>query len=339
MRAQAPATGLAALVCALALCVSCSSSSGGGTAGQAKDAGDGGSTSKTTRKDAGTDSRVRTGVDAGTDAGVDAADEADAAAPCTQCTGTAPSGMLCVISTDVQLVDTTGAGVAGQDLTVCGLNLCGMPVTSDAQGKAHFNLCEYMKSPALKYLGHTSYVSFAALVTQSTETFPPITLFPLPSQGMSFPSGPGSVTSGSVTLALAAGADGGSSVSFDTTQPNDPNSLEFRAAAVDPTKAPPGLDASLGIKALWGLAPANATLSPAATLTIPNPDPTDWPAGTRVDFVMNSMDENPKPAVPYGTWGPVGTGTVSQDGTTITTDSDAGDGLPLTGIVGVGPHG
>ncbi len=334
MRPHAPATGSAALACALALCVACSSGSGGGKASQANDAGDSGSSSSHGHVDGRVDGRVEVGRDGGADAGRDA----DAAESCSQCTGSAPSGSLCVLSVDAELVDTAGVPVAGQNLTVCGLNLCSMPVKTDAQGKAHLSPCGNMKSPALKYLGRTSYVSFAAAVTQSTETFPPITLFPLPAQGMPFPSGQGSVTSGSVTLVVAAGADGGSSVTFDPTQPDDSDSLEFRAAVVDPAKAPPGLDASLGIKALWGLAPANATLSPPGTLTVPNPDPTDWTAGTRVDFVTNSLDENPKPPVPYGTWGSIGTGTVSEDGKTITTDSDAGDGLPLTGIVGVGPH-
>jgi hypothetical protein len=240
---------------------------------------------------------------------------------------------MCVVSADAELVDTTGAPLAGQTLLLCGTNLCSLPVKTDAQGKAHFGLCLNMTSPALKYLGDTSYVSFAARMTQPTETFPPITLVPLPADGSPFPTGQGSVTSGSVTLEVAAGA-----VTFDATQPSDSSSHELRAAAVDPAKAPPGLAASLGVKALWGLAPANAVISPAATLTIPNPDSADWPAGTVVDVVLNSLDESPTAPVPYGEWGTVGTATVSQDGTTIVTDSAAGDGLPLTGIVGVGPH-
>jgi hypothetical protein len=57
-----------------------------------------------------------------------------------------------------------------------------------------------------------------------------------------------------------------------------------------------------------------------------------------VTFYLNSLDENADAAVPYGQWGPIGRGTVSADGTTITTDAvDAGGGLPLTGIVAVGP--
>jgi hypothetical protein len=235
------------------------------------------------------------------------------------------------VSADAQLVDTAGAPVAGQTLLLCGTNLCSLPVKTDAQGKAHFDLCLNMASPALKYLGGSSYVSFAVAMTQPTETFPPITIIPLPAAGTAFPTGAGSVSSAGVSLTTA------SAVQFDPTQPNDPSSLEFRAASMTPAQAPPGLDPSLGVKALWGLAPANAILNPAATLTIPNPDSTDWTPGTQVDFVVDSMDENPNPPVPYGHWGAIGTGTVSPDGKTISTDTGAGNGLPLLGIVGVGP--
>jgi hypothetical protein len=304
----------ALLVCALALSVSCSSNSGAGA-------------TKTGQADAG---------DAGVpqdDAGADARTGAEAGDSCSQgCPGSAPAGSICAVSADAQLVDTAGAPVAGQVLLLCGLNLCSLPVKTNAQGKAHFNLCLNMTSPALKYLGDASYVSFGVAMTQPTQTFPPITLVPLPAQGMAFPSGAGTVTSGAASLQV------GASVKFDPTQPNDPNSLEFRAAAVTPAQAPPGLDAPLGIKALWGLAPLNAALDPPGVLTIPNPDPTGWTAGTKVDFVMNGLDESPSPPVPYGGWGPVGTGTVSQDGQTITTDSGSGNGLPVLGLVGVGPH-
>ena len=306
------------LVCALAFTVACSSSPG--------------SASRTgTATDAGRDGR--SGTDSGTDggAGTDATG-ADAGESCNECPNHASAGAICVVSADAQLVDTTGAPLAGQTLLLCGTNLCSLPVKSDAQGNVHFGLCLNMTSPALKYLGDTRYVSFAVKMTQPTETFPPITLVPLPADGSPFPTGQGSVTSGPLTLEVAAG-----SVMFDATQPSDSSSHELRAAAVDPAKAP-GLDAALGVKALWGLAPANAILSPAATLTIPNPDPADWPAGTQVDVVLNSLDESLTAPVPYGEWGTVGTATVSQDGTTIVTDSAAGDGLPLTGIVGVAPH-
>jgi len=238
-----------------------------------------------------------------------------------------------MISADAHVLDVSGAPAVGDVLLLCGLNLCSLPVRSNARGEVHFDLCMNMKSPALKYLGQTSYVSFAAAMTTPLETFAPATLVPLPAQGMAFPSGAGSVASGPATLQIAAG-----SVTFDPTQPNEGDSTQFRAAPMTPAQAPPGLDPALGVKALWGLAPVNANLSPPGVLTVPNPDPTGWPAGTTVDFVLNGLDESPMPAVPYGAWGRVSTGTVSTDGKTITTDSGAGNGLPTIGLVGVGPH-
>ena len=309
MGLHASPTGPALLVCAIALSAACSSSSGEG---------------------------ARTGpADGGTtaDAGLDAAPEAEAGGACNQCPGMPPPDSMCTISADAQLIDTTGAPAAGHILLLCGLNLCSMPVKTDAQGKAHFGLCLNMKSPALKFLGDADYVSFGVAMTKPIETFPPTTVVPLPAQGSALPTGAGSVSSGPVTLQITGGT-----VTFDPTQPSDPNSIEFRAAAVTPAQAPPGLDPALGVKALWGLAPVNAKLSTPGVLTVPNPDPTGWPAGTKVDFVLNGLDESPMPAVPYGGWGRVSTGTVSQDGKTITTDSGAGNGLPTIGLVGVGPH-
>jgi hypothetical protein len=246
--------------------------------------------------------------------------------------GTARPGSLCVVSVDARLVDASGAGIPGEMLTVCGSNLCSLPVMTDSGGFAHFGLCLNLVQPALKFLGGTTYVSFAAAVTSPAQTFPPVTLVPLPAQGAPFPASGGAVQSGAVTLQVAAGA-----VTFDPTAPTDPSSQEFRAAPVVPSVAPPGLDAALGVKALWGLAPANAVIRPTATLTIPNPDPS-WLAGATVDIVANGAEASANAPLPYGAWGPIGTGTVSADGKTISTNMGAGNGVPMLGIVGVAPH-
>jgi len=261
--------------------------------------------------------------------GIVAPPDAEASLPCSRgCPGSAPPGAICALSADAQLVDTAGAPVAGEPLLLCGSNICSRPERTDAQGRAHFHLCLSMVEPALKFLGDGSYVSFAVAMTTPAQTFPPVTVVPLPAQGSPFPNGAGSVRSGPVTLEIIAPPQ------FDPTLPSGPDSVEFRAAAVTPLQAPPGLDPSFAIEALWGLAPVNARLAPPGTLTIPNPDPLAWTAGARVDFVMNGLDESAKPAAPYGGWGVVGTGTVSAGGQTITTDT----GLPILGLVGVGPH-
>jgi hypothetical protein len=261
--------------------------------------------------------------------GQDAEDEAascDAGCPATMLTGAS-----CVVDVQASLVDMTGAPVSGVPLLVCGDNLCSLPGVTDSHGATTFFLCEQMVLPALKLIGGPSYVSFATAVTQASVTFAPITLFPLPSTGAAFPTAGGQVTSGPVSLQVAAGG-----VMFDPTQPDDANTQSFRAAQVDVTKVPAALPASLSLSVIWGLAPVNAMLTPPGTLTIPNSE--SWPAGSKVDFYMNGVEPEAGVVVPYGAWGSVGTGTVSQDGTTISTDTGSGNGLPVLSMVGVRLH-
>lgn len=272
-------------------------------------------------------------TDAGDATGQDAAEE-DAAFSCDAgCPATTMANATCVATVQATLVDASGAPVVGQDLLVCGDNLCSLPGPTDGQGVAQFSLCEQMVFPALKFLGGPSYVSFASSITQADTVFAPITLVPLPSTGAAIPAGGGTVTSGSVTLQVAANA-----VTFDPSQPTDANTQAFRAAQVDVAKVPASLPSSLVLAAIWGLAPVNATMSPPGTLTIPVPNGAGWAAGAKVDFYMNGVEPEAGVAVPYGQWGPVGTGTVSQDGTTISTDTGSGNGIPVLSMVGVRLH-
>jgi hypothetical protein len=255
----------------------------------------------------------------------------DAAFSCDPGCPTMLDGGTCVATVQATLVDATAAPVVGRSLLVCGDNLCSLPSKTDSQGTAQFSLCEEMTLPALKFLGGPAYVSFATAITQANTTFAPITVVPLPSTGAAFPAAAGTVTSGPVTLAVAAGA-----VTFDPTQPADANTQAFRAAQVDVAKVPATLPASLTLGVIWGLAPVNATLTPPATLTIPNS--ASWPAGSKVDFYMNGVESAVGVVVPYGAWGSVGTGTVSPDGTTISTDTGSGNGIPVLSMVGARLH-
>jgi hypothetical protein len=259
-------------------------------------------------------------------------DAADEPPSCDQgCPASTLTNATCVATVQASLVDATGAPAAGLDLLVCGDNLCSLPGKTDSQGATQFFLCSSLVLPALKFLGGAGYVSFATAVTQENTTFAPITVFPLPSTGAAFPTSAGVVASGPVTLAVAAGA-----VTFDPSQADDPNIQAFRATQIDVAKVPATLPASLTLDVIWGLAPVNATLTPSATLTIPNSE--SWPAGSKVDFYMNGVEPTAGVVVPYGAWGPVGTGTVSQDGTTISTDTGAGNGIPVLSMVGARLH-
>jgi len=258
--------------------------------------------------------------------------DADAAPSCAQgCPASGLANTVCVVTVEAKLVDDSGGPIAGEDLLVCGYNLCSLPGKTDSQGTAHFFLCEPMVAPALKLIGGASYVSFATAVTKTDSVFAPITLVPLPTSGVPFPAAGGKVTSGPVTLDVPA-----NSIAFDPTQATTPDLQVFLAAQVDVAKVAAPFPASLGLEAVWGLAPVNATVTPPGTLTIPNTPA--WPAGAKVDFFMNGVEAAAMTAVPYGAWGPVGTGTVSQDGKTITTDPGAGNGIPVLSMVGVRLH-
>lgn len=189
-------------------------------------------------------------------------------------------------------------------------------------------MCAWFAQAAAKYIGGVKFASFAAAVPQgSSVTVPPLTLVALPATGVDLPAGGGAVTSSNVTLTIAA-----SSVTFDPTEPNDVDLHRFRAVQVPTAKAPPGTPA--GVEVVFGLGPVNAALKPAAKLTVPNV--AGWPANTAVKLYLNGVDAfDAVPPVPYGVWGAIGTGHVSADGMTVSTDPGNGNGLPMIGMVGL----
>lgn len=254
--------------------------------------------------------------------------------PCTQvkaCDGDPPATTAqCVVSFDAQFVSEAGDPVSGQTIYMCGQNICSPPLKTDSIGKVHADLCWYFINGAVKYLGGVDYVSFALKPPPDpTVAFPPLTLIPLPKVGVDFPSGGGgSVTSNGVAIALAAKTV----VTFDPTEPNDVDLHRFRAVRMPLAKALPGTPAN--IEVLWGLSPVNAVVSPAAQLTVPNTQ--SWPANALVEFYLSGANGyDPAPPAPYGGWTSMGIGHVSADGATVSTDSGAGNGLPMVGIVGI----
>lgn len=88
--------------------------------------------------------------------------------------------------------------------------------------------------------------------------------------------------------------------------------------------------ADLGLGALFGLGPLETRLCPPAQLTVANVP--GWEPGTLVEFLLHGSDISEEWA-PYGGWAPVSTGFVSDDGSTIATES--GRGLPVLGLIGV----
>jgi hypothetical protein len=236
----------------------------------------------------------------------------------------------CIVSFQGKLIDSMGSPIANETVYLCGTNLCTSPLKSDPMGIFAANeVCNWFLQPAVKYLGGTKYASFAS-ATPSGQTkiiVPDTTLTALPAQGVTIPPS-GTITSNNVSLVLG----NGTVVKFDPSEPTDAESQKFRAVEIPIAKAPPFMDASLKIETLWGLAPVNAALNPPAKLIVPNTK--NWPMNTVVEFFLNGVDTfDLMPPAPYGKFGPIGTGKVTANG--VETDTGAGNGLPMLGMVGI----
>ncbi len=266
-------------------------------------------------------------VDSGADAAVPAACTATSA-----CSGTTSGGGVCVTTLDATLVDPQGHPIAGVPVFACGTNLCTEPSPTGADGHAHLAPCVTIERPALKVFDDPTWAPFAAglLGAGPAFTIATLTVAPLPAQGSLLASGTNA--SAGVTLVVTG------AVKFDLEHTTAP-SRAFRAARVTPAWfSGTGLDpAALVIEVAWSLAPLNAILAPAAKLTVPNA--AMWPAGAQVDFFLDGTDATTAtPFAPWGTWGAIGSGHVSADGLSVSTDDGSGNGLPEVGLVGLRLH-
>lgn len=250
----------------------------------------------------------------------------------SECNETTVGGGQCVTTLDVTLVDPGGKPAAGIPVFACGTNLCTEPSPTDSAGHAHLAPCVTIASPALKVFDDPTWTPFAAGLLGSGPSFaiPRLTVAPLPVQGLRLANGAN--TSAGVTLNVSG------TVTFDLEH-TTASSQAFRAASVSPgwfagTRLDPG---TLGLVLAWALAPLNTTLSPPAKLVVPNTPA--WPAGAQVDVFLDGTDTTTAtPVAPWGAWGPIGSGHVSADGVSVSTDDGSGNGLPEVGLVGLRLH-
>lgn len=243
----------------------------------------------------------------------------------------------CVMTVTSKVVDINGAPLAGQIIFICGENICTDPLKTDAMGIPKKkdgsdvkDICTWFTTPAYKYLGGPSFVSFAS-ATPANEPNPKtgdVTLIALPQTGVAFTS-TGNHVSGGLTLTFASPT----TIKYDPSEPSDAENQKFRAVDYPLAKAPPFFDQTQKIEVLYGTAPVNARLTPPAKLTTPNPK--GWMVGTKVEFLLNGVDTfdiNPPPPAPYGRFGVVATGTVTGANTI---ETDQGQGIPMLGLIGI----
>ncbi len=282
-------------------------------------------------------------ADAGTDAIVadtlvaEVADATDggATAPCSEAPSDIPPGGICVLSVSGTVVDENGHPVVGKTISVCG-SIC-FYATTDATGAFDALVGSHIVSGkyAVNVHGRPDHATTMerlpgglmgdyAVATPYVSVTLPMTGAALPADG----SSGGIVSDGDVTL----------SVPNATTFQLDPDDIElgapgrlFRAAPI-PSTLPPSWAVGAGITQLYALTPFTALPSNKLDITMANKS--GFAAGAAVEFVrvgsnyFGSMED-------AGSLVVVGTGTVSADGKTIT--SDAGQGLDEITFLGVRP--
>jgi len=229
------------------------------------------------------------------------------------------------MSADVTIHDEADMPVAGQPTFVCGIDVCPFTGKTDATGHSAYSGAKSLIRPAFKFGDALTYARFGVPLTMASTMLGTLHTVKLPAAGTPFAAGT-DVVSGKVTINIPAGG----MANPDTLAYPNPPDQAFRAAELPIAMAKPLIDPKLTLEVVYGVAPAETTFCPAATVTVPNSPM--WPAGTDVEFYIHSVDVGQEWA-PYAGWAKVSDGKVSADGKTISTA--AGQGFPILETFGI----
>lgn len=227
------------------------------------------------------------------------------------------------------VIGIDGEPAAGVLTQICGINICIAIANTDAGGNVLLDNGEVteMDTPAFKVGDGLDYAKLAHILPQGMldHEYEDALAIGMTDTGMAFPIG-GEVSGGGVSLLLEA--DGVAVV--DPLLFPEPAQQTFRVMEVPGPLLDQVAEPSVALLAAFGLGPIDTKLCPPAEITVPNTPELD--PGTAVDFILHGTEVGEEFA-PYGGWARVSGGTVSADGTTIV--SNAGEGIPVLGLIGV----
>jgi hypothetical protein len=224
-------------------------------------------------------------------------------------------GQVCVRTLKVKVVGEDGKPLVNLITTACG-DGCTFGRTN-AEGISDMEVRRYMGKAALMLHGRSKYASYyVRLQGLEGDVDKGTMILPLmPTEGVTIPEDGAAttLTSGDVKLTLPAGLK----VEIDKMELGEVDEQKLRAKAVATDKAPPFVEASLGMAALYAFTPFGTILTPGVGVTVPNG--AKLAPGAAVEFFVQGTDLDDK----YGTFGgftKLAEGHVSADGTTIQTD-------------------
>ncbi len=236
------------------------------------------------------------------------------------------------------IVDETGAPVAGQPIYICGLNVCTDPGMTGATGSAAITTTLSERKPAFKYGDTLSYAEFAIpLTTTQLTDFTTLGSGKLATAKLAGTTGAplaagSAAVAGDVTVSVPAGA----SIGINTLVYSTPDMQMFRAVGVPIANMGPVFDSvtvgdggAADFALVYGVAPVETTLCPAATVTVALPHATmtpndlGWTPGAAVEFWIMTTDTGQTYA-PYAGWAKMSDGVVSTDGKSVATVAGQG---------------
>jgi hypothetical protein len=239
-------------------------------------------------------------------------------------------------SVKAKIVDETGAPVAGTPIYICGTDICSKPGTTGTDGSASISTPLTEKKPAFKFGDQINYPELGISLTMPMTDFTEGGTMVLGTGKLAGKPGaaltPGAdATSGDVTISVPAGASVViNQLVYGTADQQKLRTVNIPIANAGPLVASAMLgDAGAGFSLLYGLAPQQTTVCPAATVTVALPHKTTmpndlgWAPGAAVEFWITTIDAGSTYA-PYAGWAKMSDGTVSADGASVSTDSGQG---------------
>jgi hypothetical protein len=219
--------------------------------------------------------------------------------------------------------------VSGQPAYLCGTNICAPPQFTSASGSVTISTSITMTRPGFHVGDGINYPIVGMQLTPNATThLGTLQSGAFPALGSGSPLTPGSVAvSGDVTLSIPPNAD----IEIDSLAYSTSDEQKFRTVSipVNAASAPLLPCQSCGFELLYGVAPTETTICPAAQVTIALPHQTqspndfNWPVGAIVEFWTTTFDSGQEYA-PYAGWRLISYGHVTADGTSVTSETWGG---------------
>ncbi len=238
-------------------------------------------------------------------------------------------GQVCVRSLQAKVLDENGKPLSNLITTACG-DGCTFGKTN-AEGVSRMEVHRYMSKAALMLHGHSTYASYYVILRSEGDVDRGTMVLPaMPAEGVTIPEDgiATTLTSGDVSLTLPSGV----SVMIDKMELGEVDAQKLRTKFVSLDKAPPFVDPTLNIVALYAFTPFGTEFAPGVGVTVANK--TNLGPGIAVEFFVQGTDLDDKYG-PFGQFTKLAEGHVSSDGKTIATD--LGQSIPQLTWLGIRP--